>query len=200
MGRNHVQLRFIHHPSRDDFEPQLFDVQPALLAGRSLVMTQIPAQDDTTAGQEPELKSVGLKVTLPRMRILEIIRTSESRHLSAEDVYRRLLDQGSDMGLGTVYRVLSQLEGAGLLSRNVFDGGKAVFEINLGKHHDHLICLTCGRVDEFSNEVIEMLQRQIAAEQGYELADHRLALYGHCAACVRAREDKPTSGQPITRP
>ena len=91
------------------------------------------------------------------------------------------------MGLATVYRVLSQLEGAGLLSRNVFDGGKAVFEINEGKHHDHLICQTCGRVDEFSNETIERLQREIAIAQGYELVDHRLALYGRCAACVQAR-------------
>lgn len=133
------------------------------------------------------LKNVGLKATLPRMQVLEIIRTSEHRHLSAEDVYRRILDHGSEVGLATVYRVLSQLEGAGLLSRNVFDGGKAVFEINEGHHHDHLICLTCGRVDEFSNEAIEVLQQEVAATQGYELADHRLALYGYCAVCVAAK-------------
>ena len=142
---------------------------------------------------EADLKSVGLKSTLPRMRVLDIIRNSESRHLSAEDVFRRLLDKGSDVGLATVYRVLSQLEGAGLLSRNVFDGGKAVFELNEGGHHDHLICLTCGRVDEFSNESIETLQRQVASEHGYELADHRLALYGQCAACVAARTSAPAS-------
>lgn len=136
---------------------------------------------------EPELKSAGLKSTLPRVRVLDIIRHSESRHLGAEDIYRRLAEQGSDVGLATVYRVLSQLEAAGLLLRNVFDGGKAVFEINEGEHHDHLICLACGRVDEFSDELIEARQRETAKARGFELADHRLALYGYCAACVRLR-------------
>lgn len=150
-------------------------------------MTSARLNDDLPDLHQAGLKSVGLKATLPRMQVLEIIRSSEHRHLSAEDVFRRICDQGSDVGLATVYRVLSQLEGAGLLSRNVFDGGKALFEINEGRHHDHLICLTCGRVDEFSNEAIEALQRDVAAVQGYELADHRLALYGHCAACVAAR-------------
>jgi Fur family ferric uptake transcriptional regulator len=150
-------------------------------------MPQKPSSERAMPACEPELRSVGLKATLPRMRVLEIIRASESRHLSAEDVYRRLLEQGADVGLATVYRVLSQLEGAGLLLRNVFDGGSAVFEINEGKHHDHLICLSCGKVDEFSNEDIEALQRGVAAGLGYELADHRLALYGHCASCVAAR-------------
>lgn len=140
---------------------------------------------------QAELKEAGLKATLPRMHILQIIRSSESRHLSAEDVYHRILSQGLDVGLATVYRVLAQLEGAGLLSRNVFDGGKAVFEINEGHHHDHLICLECGRVDEFHNEAIEKLQSEVAAAQGYELADHRLALYGYCAACVTARTKLP---------
>lgn len=147
--------------------------------------------DHPDSGEAADLKSAGLKVTLPRKQVLEIIRSSEHRHMSAEDVYRRILDQGFDAGLATVYRVLSQLEGAGLLSRNVFDGGKAVFEINEGRHHDHLICLTCGRVDEFSNEAIEALQREVATSQGYELAGHRLALYGYCAACVAARAERP---------
>lgn len=137
--------------------------------------------------QDKELKNVGLKATLPRLKVLELLRASPSRHLSAEDVYRRLLEQGSDVGLATVYRVLSQLETAGLLSRNVFDTGKAVFEINEGEHHDHLICLQCGQVDEFRNEAIEGLQREEAARQGYQLADHRLALYGYCGACVKTR-------------
>jgi Fur family ferric uptake transcriptional regulator len=135
-----------------------------------------------------DLKDVGLKVTLPRMKVLAIIGGSESRHLTADDVYKRLLEQGTDVGLATVYRVLSQLESAGLVSRNVFDSGKAVFELNEGVHHDHLICLSCGRVDEFVNDAIEALQQQVAAAQGYELADHRLALYGHCAGCVAARK------------
>jgi len=143
--------------------------------------------DSRSTGDVADLKNAGLKATLPRKQILEIIRSNEHRHLSAEDVYRRLQDHGSDVGLATIYRALSQLEGAGLLSRNVFDGGKAVFEINEGHHHDHLICLACGRVDEFSNEAIEVLQRKVAAAQGYELADHKLALYGYCAPCVAAR-------------
>ncbi|MDO5101670.1 MAG: ferric iron uptake transcriptional regulator [Lautropia sp.] len=133
--------------------------------------------------QDQELRSVGLKATLPRIKVLEIIRGSDERHLSAEDVFRRLLEQGHDVGLATVYRVLSQLEGAGLLSRNVFDGGKAVFEINEGDEHDHLICVSCGRVDEFTNPVIEKVQYEVADEHGYELAERRLALYGICPAC-----------------
>ena len=139
--------------------------------------------------QHTELKNVGLKATLPRLKVLDILRSSPSRHLSAEDVYRRLLEQGSDVGLATVYRVLSQLEAAGLLSRNVFDTGKAVFEINEGEHHDHLICLQCGQVDEFRNEAIEALQREVASTRGYQLADHRLALYGYCRSCVGGREN-----------
>lgn len=147
------------------------------------------------SSQADDLKNAGLKATLPRMQVLEIIRNSAHRHLSAEDVFRRVLDQGLDVGLATVYRVLSQLEGAGLLSRNVFDGGKAVFEINEGHHHDHLICLVCGRVDEFSNEAIEALQREVAVANGYELADHRLALYGRCSACAAA-DARPARNPP----
>lgn len=128
------------------------------------------------------LHGVGLRTTLPRTRVLDILRSSPSRHLSADDVYRRLLAQGGGLGLASVYRVLSQLEAAGLLSRNVFDG-RAVFEVNEGGHHDHLVCQGCGRVAEFANEAIERLQREIAAAQGYELAEHRLTLYGRCAEC-----------------
>lgn len=141
-----------------------------------------------------ELKNVGLKATLPRLKVLELLRSAPSRHLSAEDVYRRLQDQHADVGLATVYRVLSQLESAGLLSRNVFDAGKAVFEINEGEHHDHLICLQCGRVDEFRNDTIEALQREVAATHGYALADHRLSLYGYCAHCVGTRTPDPQGG------
>jgi len=159
----------------------------------TVISTRHPNRAD--ASEANDLKSAGLKATLPRMQVLEIIRNSTHRHLSAEDVFRRVLDQGLDVGLATVYRVLSQLEGAGLLSRNVFDGGKAVFEINEGHHHDHLICLVCGRVDEFSNEAIEVLQREVATAQGYELANHRLALYGRCAVCVAAGA-KPIKAHP----
>lgn len=133
---------------------------------------------------EPELRSVGLKATLPRMQVMEIFRQSPSRHLHAEDIYRRLGEQKAEVGLATVYRVLSQLEAAGLLLRQTFESGKAVFELNEGPHHDHLICLQCGRVDEFSNEPIEALQREVAQVHGYQLAEHRLALYGHCGGCM----------------
>jgi Fur family ferric uptake transcriptional regulator len=132
-----------------------------------------------------DLKSAGLKATLPRRLVLEIIRASSERHLSAEDVYRRLLKQGSDVGLATVYRVLAQLESAGLLSRNVFESGKALYEVNEGGDHDHLICLGCGRVDEFRNDAIEVLRQDVAAIHHYRLTRHRLALYGYCPDCTR---------------
>ncbi len=138
------------------------------------------------SNRDADLQSVGLKSTLPRKRVLELLRDPQSRHLSAEGIYRRLLDLGTDVGLGTVYRVLSQLESAGLLLRNDFDGGKAIYELNDGDHHDHLICLGCGQVDEFSNEAIEVLQKQTAQAHGYRLVDHRLALYGYCQNCQDA--------------
>ena len=150
----------------------------------------------TAVDSEPELRQVGLKVTLPRKRVLEIIRNSPSRHLSAEDVYRNLLEQRLDVGMATVYRVLSQLEGAGLLLRHVFDGGRAVFEYNEGVHHDHLICVNCGRVDEFSNEKIEALQREVASSYGYQLADHRLALFGLCPDCQTPRRPSRKAADP----
>ncbi|CAB5669033.1 Ferric uptake regulation protein [Delftia tsuruhatensis] len=142
-------------------------------------------------GGEPELRSVGLKATLPRMQVLDIFRQSSSRHLHAEDVFRLLAQRRAEVGLATVYRVLSQLEAAGLLLRQTFESGKAVFELNEGPHHDHLICLQCGRVDEFSNEHIEALQRQVARDLGYRLADHRLALYGHCGPCRQVPAGAP---------
>jgi len=133
-----------------------------------------------------DLKSAGLKATLPRRLVLEIIRSSRERHLSAEDVFRRLLKQGSDVGLATVYRVLSQLESAGLLSRNVFESGKALYEVSEGGDHDHLICLGCGRVDEFRTEAILALRQDVAATHNYRLARHRLAVYGYCPDCAQA--------------
>jgi Fur family transcriptional regulator, ferric uptake regulator len=127
-----------------------------------------------------ELKSSGLKATLPRIKILEVFQHAERRHMSAEDVYKALLAEGSDIGLATVYRVLMQFEQAGLLSRSNFESGKAVFELNEGQHHDHLVCLDCGRVEEFYDPEIEARQRAVAAERGFELQDHSLALYANC--------------------
>ncbi len=132
--------------------------------------------------QSDEIKNSGLKATLPRIRVLEIFQRSERRHLTAEDVYKALLAEDADIGLATVYRVLTQFEQAGLLSRNHFESGKAVFELNEGKHHDHLVCVTCGRVEEFYDEAIETRQHAIARERGFDLQEHSLALY---AACIK---------------
>ena len=131
-----------------------------------------------------ELKSSGLKATLPRIKILEVFQQAAQRHMTAEDVYKLLLTEGSDIGLATVYRVLMQFEQAGILSRNHFEAGseagKAVFELNEGKHHDHLVCVNCGRVEEFYDAEIERRQQEIARERGYKLQDHALALYVIC--------------------
>lgn len=127
-----------------------------------------------------ELKASGLKATLPRLKILEIFQNSLVRHLSAEDVYKTLLAENMDVGLATVYRVLTQFEQAGILNRHHFEAGKAVFELNEGTHHDHLVCLDCGRVEEFFDAEIEKRQQIIAKEHGFELTDHALALYGNC--------------------
>ncbi len=123
------------------------------------------------------LKKVGLKATGPRLRILEILEHSQLKHMSAEDVYKALLEGGEDAGLATVYRVLTQFEAAGLVVRHNFDSGHSVFELNRGTHHDHMVCLKTGRVIEFENDEIEALQRRIAAEHGYVLEDHSLVLY-----------------------
>ncbi len=130
--------------------------------------------------QVDELKSSGLKATLPRLKILEVFQHSARRHMTAEDVYKALLAEDSDIGLATVYRVLMQFEQAGLLTRSNFESGKSVFEINEGQHHDHLVCLTCGRVEEFFDAQIEQLQRDVAAQRGFELHEHSLALYARC--------------------
>ncbi len=127
-----------------------------------------------------ELKSSGLKATLPRIKILEVFQQADRRHMTAEDVFKALLAEGSDIGLATVYRVLMQFEQAGLLARSNFESGKSVFELNEGGHHDHLVCLTCGRVEEFFDAEIEQRQRSIATSRGFELHDHSLALYGRC--------------------
>lgn len=134
-----------------------------------------------------DLRKAGLKVTLPRMKILEILESNTTqRHLSAEDVYKALLEGGEDIGLATVYRVLTQFESAGLVTRHHFEGGHSVFELNEGTHHDHIVCVKCGRVDEFIDETIEQRQRAIAQKAGYEITDHSLYIYGICAACRKA--------------
>ena len=127
-----------------------------------------------------ELKSSGLKATLPRIKILEIFQKTALRHMTAEDVYKTLLSEGADIGLATVYRVLMQFEQAGLLTRSHFESGKSVFELNEGQHHDHLVCVTCGRVEEFYDAQIEQRQRSVAQARGFELHDHALSLYAAC--------------------
>jgi Fur family transcriptional regulator, ferric uptake regulator len=126
------------------------------------------------------LKSSGLKATLPRLKILEVFERAAERHMTAEDVYKALLAEGADIGLATVYRVLMQFEQAGLLSRSHFESGKSVFELNEGTHHDHLVCLTCGRVEEFFDAEIEARQREVADKRGFKLHEHALALYATC--------------------
>jgi Fur family ferric uptake transcriptional regulator len=127
--------------------------------------------------QRKELRKAGLKVTLPRLKILEIFEKSKLRHLSAEDMYKELLESSEDIGLATVYRVLTQFESAGLVTRHNFEGGRSVFELDDGEHHDHMVCVESGEVIEFFNEDIEALQRAMAKEHGFELLDHNLVLY-----------------------
>ena len=127
-----------------------------------------------------DLKSSGLKATLPRIKILDVFQHTNQRHMTAEDVFKALLTEGADIGLATVYRVLMQFEQAGILSRNNFESGKAVFELNEGKHHDHLVCMDCGRVEEFYDPEIEKRQHAIAHARGFDLQDHALALYATC--------------------
>lgn len=140
--------------------------------------------------ESQDLKKAGLKVTLPRMKILEILETAETHHLTAEDIYRRLLESGEEIGLATIYRVLTQFESAGLVTRHHFEGGQAVFEIERGEHHDHIVCTQCGQVEEFFDAVIEERQQKIAAERGFKIADHSLIIYGKCI-----RENCPSRGK-----
>lgn len=141
-----------------------------------VIISRMSTSEDLAA----DLKSTGLKVTLPRLKVLAIFEQSQTRHLSAEDVYKILLQDSVDIGLATVYRVLTQFEQAGLLRRSNFESGKSVFELNEGSHHDHLVCLDCGRVEEFFDSKIEDRQHKIATERGFVLQDHSLALYGQC--------------------
>ncbi len=127
-----------------------------------------------------ELKSTGLKATIPRLKILEVFQRSSQRHMSAEDVFKVLLLENSDVGLATVYRVLTQFEQASILSRSQFEGGKSVYELNEGQHHDHLVCLDCGKVEEFYDPEIENRQQAVAQAKGFTITDHALSLYARC--------------------
>lgn len=127
-----------------------------------------------------ELKRAGLKATVPRLKILEMLESSDKHHLSAEDVYRELLEAGDDVGLATIYRVLTQFESAGLVSRHHFESGHAVFELERGHHHDHVVCVQCGKVEEFFDKTIENRQKLVVGKMGYEIQDHSLVIYGNC--------------------
>lgn len=131
-----------------------------------------------------ELRRVGLKITAPRLKILEILELAEPRHLSAEDVYKTLVAAGLEVGLATVYRVLTQFETAGLVKRHYFEEGYSVFELNQGEHHDHMVCVKCGRVDEFIDHLIEERQIAAAKKAGYQMTDHSLTIYGICSKCA----------------
>ena len=153
--------------------------------------------------QSNDLRKAGLKVTTPRVKILDILAGSEGRHLSAEDIYRQLLEHAEDIGLATVYRVLTQFEAAGLVERHHFEGGTAVFELNQGEHHDHIVCMDCGRVEEFMDCGIEERQLDVAKRLGFDIAEHNLILYGHCkkpncpnrpAVKRRPRDQEPGAG------
>ena len=139
------------------------------------------------SAENQELKKAGLKVTLPRVKIMQILEGSENRHLSAEDVYKALRDADEDVGLATVYRVLTQFESAGLVTRHHFEGGNSIFELNRGDHHDHIVCVKCGRVEEFSDDFIERRQMEIAQEKHFKLTDHSLCLYGVCIDCQKGQ-------------
>jgi Fur family ferric uptake transcriptional regulator len=132
------------------------------------------------ADNNQALKKAGLKVTLPRVKILELLQQPETQHVSAEDLYKLLIDQGEEIGLATVYRVLNQFDDAGIVTRHHFEGGKSVFELATQEHHDHLVCLDCGKVIEFHDEIIEQRQRDIASQYNIKLTNHSLYLYGHC--------------------
>lgn len=136
-----------------------------------------------TLGDSQQLKEVGLKITLPRLKILQILERAKDHHLSAEDVYKALLDLGEDIGLATVYRVLTQFEAAGLIFRHNFEGGYSVFELAQGAHHDHLVCVQCGQVEEFVDDIIESRQQIIAENARFKMKYHTLTIYGVCPRC-----------------
>ncbi len=134
----------------------------------------------SAALESADLKKAGLKATLPRLKILDILENNDPRHMSAEDVYKALLEAGEEVGLATIYRVLTQFEAAGLVIRHNFEGGHAVFELERGHHHDHIVCVQCGRVEEFYDQTIEDRQKAVVRAKGYEINDHSLVIYGNC--------------------
>jgi len=135
------------------------------------------------SNESNDLQKAGLKATLPRLKILKFLENTQTRHLSAEDVYKAMLDSGDEVGLATIYRVLTQFESAGLVTRHHFEGGHSVFELNEGKHHDHIVCVKCGKVEEFFDEMIEERQHAIAQKSGFAMTDHALTIYGICSDC-----------------
>ena len=147
-------------------------------------------KSDSTS-ESNDLRNAGLKVTLPRLKILDILADGSARHMSAEDIYKKLLVSNEDIGLATVYRVLTQFEAAGLVTRHHFEDGMAVFEINHGTHHDHIVCLDCGRVEEFMDSGIEERQTSVAQRLGFTIRDHSLIMYGHCRRTNCAYRKKP---------
>ena len=160
-----------------------------MLDGWSIIPNRYPREKPKVpqaAAESQELRNAGLKVTLPRVKILEILERSNARHISAEDMYKALLESGEDIGLATVYRVLTQFEAAGLVTRHHFEGGHSVVELNQGAHHDHILCVKCGRVDEFVDSEIEARQKKIASAKGYEMTDHSLYIYGICSSCRKS--------------
>ncbi len=147
----------------------------------------------TPMSNPQDLKNIGLKATIPRLTILDLFQKTTSRHMTAEDVYRHLLNEGMDIGLATVYRVLTQFEQAGLLQRHFFESGKAVFELNEGGHHDHLVCLQCGRVEEFYDAEIEKRQNEVAKSRGFAISEHELYIYADCLTpdCINKTQPSP---------
>lgn len=133
--------------------------------------------------ESKDIRDAGLKVTLPRLKILDMLEKSSNRHLTAEDMYKALMENGEEIGLATVYRVLTQFEAAGLVKRHHFEGGNSVFELSEAEHHDHILCVKCGRVDEFYDDVIEARQHAVAEKMGYKMTDHSLYVYGVCPKC-----------------
>ncbi len=135
-----------------------------------------------------DLREAGLKATVPRVKILEIMEQGNVRHFSAEDIYKALLDDGEEVGIATIYRVLTQFESAGLVTRHHFEGGISVFELDHGEHHDHILCIKCGKVEEFVDNIIEQRQKAIAAEAGFSMTDHSLNIYGVCKDCQKDKK------------
>ena len=179
---------FGHHFHRDSILPGS-DYLPSVIVFEAKPSNFVHWTAERVNGVKPlensDLKKAGLKATGPRLKILEILESGGARHMSAEDVYRSLIEQGEEVGLATVYRVLTQFETAGLVRRHHFEGGNSVFELDQGEHHDHLLCVKCGRVDEFVDAVIEKRQQAVAANLGYEMTDHTLTIYGVCKECQR---------------